>query len=203
MNFTGKRVAVIGTGATGVQIIQTIGKSVGHLTVFQRTPNWCAPLNNSKITDEEQAKIKAGCPDLFKLLRTTPGCHVHDADPRSVFEVTEAEREAVSELRYAEPGFGIWQANYRDMLTDLEANKLISTFIAKKIRQRVKNLKTAEVQILKDRGFGMRRVRKRCSDATLTQNVDWVTDLLRDDRTGQNALRGHARSRSGLDRACQ
>jgi cation diffusion facilitator CzcD-associated flavoprotein CzcO len=62
VSFEGKRVAVIGTGATGVQTIQTIAGSVGHLTVFQRTPNWCAPLHNSKIDAETQKKITAGYP---------------------------------------------------------------------------------------------------------------------------------------------
>src|SRR5439155_774015 len=63
VDFTGQRVAVIGTGATGVQTIQTIAKDVGHLTVFQRTPNWCAPLHNSKIDAETQKKIKANYPE--------------------------------------------------------------------------------------------------------------------------------------------
>ena len=158
VSFAGKRVAVIGTGATGVQIIQTIAPLVDHLTVFQRTPNWCAPLHNSRITEDEQKKLKAGYPDLFKLLRTTPGCYVHDADPRSMFEVSVEERESFWEKRYGEPGFGIWQANYRDILTDPKANALISDFIARKIRQRVKNPVTAEKLIPTDHGFGMRRV---------------------------------------------
>src|SRR6202011_4443496 len=60
VSFQGKRVAVIGTGATGVQTIQEVAKTVGHLTVFQRTPNWCAPLHNGKIDEETQQRIKAG-----------------------------------------------------------------------------------------------------------------------------------------------
>ena len=88
MDFAGKRVAVIGTGATGVQVIQTIAPLVGELTVFQRTPNWCTPLHNRAITEAEQRKIKAGYPAMFELLRQTPGCYIHDADPRGTFEVT-------------------------------------------------------------------------------------------------------------------
>jgi len=158
VSFAGKRVAVIGTGATGVQVIQTIARSVGHLTVFQRTPNWCAPLHNRPISDEEQQRIQAGYPDLFKLLRTTPGCYIHDADPRGTFEVSDDEREAFWEKRYGEPGFGIWQANFRDILTDPKANGAISAFIAKKIRQRVKDPAIADKLIPKDHGFGTRRV---------------------------------------------
>ena len=158
VNFTGKRVAVIGTGATGVQVIQTIAPSVAQLTVFQRTPNWCTPLNNRPITDAEQRQIKGSYPELFERLRQTPGCYIHDADPRGTFEVTEEEREAFWEQRYGEPGFGIWQANFRDMLTDPEANALFSAFIARKIRQRVKDPAVADMLIPKCHGFGTRRV---------------------------------------------
>ncbi len=158
VDFTGKRVAVIGTGATGVQVVQTIAPLVGHLTVFQRTPNWCTPLHNRKITDEEQRKIKAGYPAMFELLRQTPGCYIHDTDPRSVFDVTEEEREAFWEKLYSEPGFGIWMANFRDVLTDARANALFSDFVARKIRQRVKDPAVAEMLIPKCHGFGTRRV---------------------------------------------
>ena len=104
VDFAGKRVAVIGTGATGVQVIQTIAPICGELTVFQRTPNWCTPLHNRKITEEEQKKIKANYPAMFELLRQTPGCYIHVTDPRSVFDVTEEEREAFWEKLYSEPG---------------------------------------------------------------------------------------------------
>jgi cation diffusion facilitator CzcD-associated flavoprotein CzcO len=66
VSFAGKRVAVIGTGATGVQTIQGVAKTAGHLTVFQRTPNWCAPLHDAEIDAETVAKIKAGYPELFR-----------------------------------------------------------------------------------------------------------------------------------------
>ncbi len=158
VDFAGKRVAVIGTGATGVQVIQTIAPLVGQLTVFQRTPNWCTPLHNRKITDDEQRKIKAGYPAMFELLRQTPGCYIHNTDPRGTFEVTEEEREAFWEKLYSEPGFGIWMANFRDVLTDPKANALFSDFVARKIRQRVKDPATAEMLIPKCHGFGTRRV---------------------------------------------
>ena len=158
VDFAGKRVAVIGTGATGVQVIQTIAPLVGSLTVFQRTPNWCTPLHNRRITEEEQAKIKAGYPAMFELLRQTPGCYIHDTDPRGTFEVSAEEREAFWEKLYGEPGFGIWMGNFRDVLTDPKANALFSEFVAGKIRQRVKDPAVAEMLIPKNHGFGTRRV---------------------------------------------
>ena len=158
VDFAGKRVAVIGTGATGVQTIQTIAKEVGHLTVFQRTPNWCAPLHNGKIDAETQRKIKAGYPEMFARCQETFACFLHTPDPRGAFEVSDQEREAFYEQLYGERGFGIWQGNFRDILTDRKANATISDFVARKIRQRVKNPAVAERLIPKNHGFGTRRL---------------------------------------------
>ncbi len=158
VSFEGKRVAVIGTGATGVQTIQEVAKTAEHLTVFQRTPNWCAPLLNSKIDAETMAKIKAGYPEMFKRCQETFACFLHTPDPRGTFEVTPEEREAFFEKRYAEPGFGIWQGNFRDILTDRKANAAITDFVARKIRQRVKDQAVAGKLIPKNHGFGTRRV---------------------------------------------
>ena len=158
VDFAGKRVAVIGTGATAVQTIQEVAKTVGQLTVFQRTPNWCAPLHNAKIGPEEMARLRAGYPEMFQRCQETFSCFIHTMDPRGTFEVTPEEREAFWEKLYGEPGFGIWQGNFRDMLTDRRANALISDFVAGKIRQRVKDPATAEKLIPRNHGFGTRRV---------------------------------------------
>ena len=72
MDLAGKRVGVIGTGATGVQLITEIAKEVGHLTVFQRTANYCAPLRNRFIDDETQREIKASYPEIFEKCLETP-----------------------------------------------------------------------------------------------------------------------------------
>jgi len=158
VNFEGKRVAVIGTGATGVQAIQEVAKTVGHLTVFPRTPNWCKPLRNRPITDEEQRKIKASYDEIFAKCQQSYSCFLHTTDPRGTFEVSPEEREAFLESLYESQGFGMWQGNFRDMLTNREANKIISDFVADKIRQRVKDPKVAEKLIPKNHGFGTRRV---------------------------------------------
>ena len=158
VDLKGKRVAVIGTGATGVQTIQTIAKDVGHLTVFQRTPNWCAPLHNGKIDAETQKAIKADYPAMFARSQETFACFIHTPDPRGTFEVSDEEREAFYEKLYGERGFGIWQGNFRDILTDRKANATISDFVARKIRQRVKDQALAEKLIPKNHGFGTRRL---------------------------------------------
>jgi cation diffusion facilitator CzcD-associated flavoprotein CzcO len=158
VDLAGKRIAVIGTGATGIQTIQEVAKTAGHLTVFQRTPNWCAPLLNAKISPEEMVRIRAGYPQMFQRCQETFGCFLHTPESRGTFEVSEAEREAFWEKRYAEPGFGIWQGNFRDILTDRKANAALSDFVARKIRQRVRDQTVAEKLIPKNHGFGTRRV---------------------------------------------
>ncbi|MGY3696736.1 cation diffusion facilitator CzcD-associated flavoprotein CzcO [Bradyrhizobium sp. USDA 3240] len=158
VDFAGKRVAVIGTGATGIQTIQTIAGEVGHLTVFQRTANWAAPLHNGKIDAETQARIKAGYPEIFARCKETFACFVHTPDPRGAFEVSDAEREAFYEKLYGERGFGIWQGNFRDILIDRAANATISDFVARKIRERVKDPRVAEMLIPTNHGFGTRRL---------------------------------------------
>ena len=158
VSFAGKRVAVIGTGATGIQAITEIAKTAGHLTVFQRTAQWSAPLHNSKVTPEEMADIRKNYADIFAKCQETVGCFIHAADPRSALEVTQEEREAFWEQRYGEPGFGIWMGNFRDVLMDREANRLMSDWLGNKIRARVKDPVVAEKLVPKTHGFGMRRV---------------------------------------------
>ncbi|MBC8239466.1 MAG: NAD(P)/FAD-dependent oxidoreductase [Alphaproteobacteria bacterium] len=158
VDFAGKRVGIIGTGATAIQTVQEIAKTVGQLTIFQRTPNWCAPLHNGKISKEEMRDIRAHYPEILALCRETPGCYIHSTDPRATLDATPEERIAFWEKLYAEPGFGIWQGNFHDMLTDRAANALASEFIASKIRQRVHDPVVAERLIPKNHGFGTRRV---------------------------------------------
>src|SRR5262245_2122278 len=157
VSFEGKRVAVIGTGATGVQAITEIAKAVGHLTVFQRTPNWCAPLRNSRIDADTQAKIKASYQEIFARCRDSFGCFIHAADPRNALEVSAEEREAFYEKLYGEPGFGIWMGNFRDVLIDRMANDTITEFMRRKIRERVRDPALAEKLIPTNHGFGTRR----------------------------------------------
>ncbi len=158
VRFEGKRVAVIGTGATGVQTIQEVAKTAKTLTVFQRTPNWCAPLHNGPIDRAEMARIRSRYPEIFARCRETFACFLHTADPRGTFEVSAEEREAFFERLYGEPGFGIWVGNFKDILTDRAANAAISDFMARKIRSRVKDPAVAEKLIPKNHGFGTRRV---------------------------------------------
>jgi cation diffusion facilitator CzcD-associated flavoprotein CzcO len=158
IELAGQRVAVIGTGATGVQVIGEIADKVGELTVFQRRPNWCAPLHNAEITAEEMDDIKVRYDEVFELCARTPGGFIHEPDRRPFFEVPREERVAKWEKLYGEPGFGIWLANFRDIFIDEEANAEFSEFVADKIRSRVHDPVVAEKLVPKDHGFGVQRV---------------------------------------------
>ena len=183
VDFTGKRVGIIGTGATAIQAIPEIAKQCAHLTVFQRRPNWAAPLHNAKISKEEMDAIKSRYEEIYAHCARTPSWVIHEADRRKAVDVSPEEREAFWEKLYAEPGFGIWMGNFRDILVDEKANVLISEFIAKKIRQRVKDPKIAEKLIPKDHGFGSRRVPLE-SGYFETYNRDNVTlvDVINDEQ---------------------
>jgi cation diffusion facilitator CzcD-associated flavoprotein CzcO len=158
VDFTGKRVGIIGTGASAIQAIPEIAKQAKQLTVFQRRPNWAAPLHNAKIGKAEMEEIRSRYAEIYGRCATTPGWFIHQPDPRKTLEVPPEDREAFWEKKYAEPGFGIWMGNFSDIQLDEKANAAISAFIASKIRQRVKDPKVADKLIPKDHGFGTRRV---------------------------------------------
>jgi cation diffusion facilitator CzcD-associated flavoprotein CzcO len=158
VDFTGKRVGIIGTGATAIQAIPEIAKQAKHLTVFQRRPNWATPLHNSKISKQEMQDIKSRYDEIYAHCAKTSMWFIHQADPRKTMDVSPEERQAFWEKLYAEPGFGIWLGNFRDTGVSEEANAELSAFVANKIRQRVKDPVTAEKLIPKDHGFGARRV---------------------------------------------
>ncbi len=158
VNLEGKKVAVIGTGATGIQVIGAIAPIVGELTVFQRRPNWVAPLNNGEISEKEMEKIRVRYEEIWEACRRSPGGFEHEPDRRGFYEVSRKERIALWDKLYDEPGFAIWLRNFREIFTDEEANEEISAYIADRIRRRVKDPKIAEKLIPKDHGFGVQRL---------------------------------------------
>lgn len=153
VSFEGKHVGIIGVGATAIQIIPEVAKTAKQLTVFQRTPNWAIPLHNSKIDKTEMDKIRKGYPELFKTIDSTRLGFMHKANTASIWDATPEEREAFWEELYAQPGFSFWVSNYKEILLDQKANDLVSEFIAKKIRQRVKDPWTADKLIPKTHGM--------------------------------------------------
>jgi cation diffusion facilitator CzcD-associated flavoprotein CzcO len=139
-------------------VIGEIADKVGELTVFQRRPNWSAPLNNSPISEQEMADIRARYDEIFAACARTPGGFEHEPDRRGFYEVSREERLKLWDKLYDEPGFGIWLANFREIFMDEAANAELSEYIAGRIRRRVRDPKVAEKLIPRDHGFGVQRL---------------------------------------------
>ncbi len=158
VDLAGKRVGVIGTGASGVQLITEIAKEVSHLTVFQRTANFCAPLRNSLIDDETQKSIKSSYPEIFRKCMETAGSFVHEFDPRSAMSVSPEERLEKYESLWQESGFKKWLSNFYDVMLPGEANEDYAEFFRNKIRERVNDPDVAEMLVPKGHMFSSKRL---------------------------------------------
>ena len=172
----GRRVGVIGTGATGIQVISEIADKVGELTVFQRRPNWSTPLNNSPITETEMAEIRSRYDEIFANCASSPGGFEHVPDRRGFWNLTAEERRAFWDELYDRPGFAILAGNFMEIFFDEAANQEISDYIADRIRRRVDDPVIAEKLIPKDHGFGMQRLplETHYFEAYNRDNVDLV-----------------------------
>jgi cation diffusion facilitator CzcD-associated flavoprotein CzcO len=157
VDLAGKRVALIGTGSSGIQLVPSIIDEVQSLTVYQRTANWAMPLNNAPLTPAEQDQLRADFPALYELLQRTSGGFVHEDAVRKTFDDSDEERRAHYEKIWAGHGMRAMFSTYADVVTDPAANAEFSRFLAEKIRAIVKDPATAEKLIPKDHGFGMKR----------------------------------------------
>lgn len=157
VDFAGKRVALIGTGSSGVQIVPAIADTVESLTVFQRTPDWCTPLNNAPITAEEQAELKANFESIRDVLNTSPSGFLHEMDYRQSSEDTKEQRLAFYEQLWERPGFSKLTQNYIDMTFNPEVNKEFCGFLERKIRALIDDQSLADKLIPSDHLYAGRR----------------------------------------------
>lgn len=157
VDFVGKRVAVIGTSSSGVQVVASVVDQVDSLAVYQRSANWCTPLNNRPITDAEQAQLRADFEHLREVLNTSIHGFHHPLNPRSAFDDDAEARRAFFEQMWSSPGFTKFTSNYVDILTNPEANAEWCAFIADKIRSIVDDPDTAERLIPTDHRYGEKR----------------------------------------------
>jgi cation diffusion facilitator CzcD-associated flavoprotein CzcO len=157
VDFAGKRVAVIGTGSSGVQVIPAIAGDAASLTVYQRTANWCTPLNNAPITPEEQAQLRADFEAICETLHTSPSGFLHPVHDRKTFDDPAEERAAFFEKMWRSPGFSKLTSNYVDVTVDHAANALWCAFIAEKVRGIVKDPLLADRLIPKDHRYAEKR----------------------------------------------
>jgi cation diffusion facilitator CzcD-associated flavoprotein CzcO len=158
VTFDGKKVVVIGTGATGIQVIAEVAKTAGHLTVFQRTANWAVPLRNEPLTKEKMAEIRAGYPEMFPFLQSTFSGFLHNWDPVATTAYDDEGLRERFEKAWQGHGFSKWIGLPNDIAYDAAANQKWCDFLAEKIRERVKDPATADKLIPADHYFGTKRV---------------------------------------------
>lgn len=154
----GRRVGVIGTGATAIQVIAEIADKVGALYVFQRRPNWSTPLNNSPISEAEMAEIRARYDEIFARCAASPNGFEHTPDRRGFWNLSPEERRAFWDELYEKPGFAFLAGNFPEIFYDEAANREVSAYVAERIRRRVHDPVVAEKLIPKDHGFGTQRL---------------------------------------------
>jgi cation diffusion facilitator CzcD-associated flavoprotein CzcO len=143
VDFTGKRVGLIGTGSTGIQATPVIAETARHLTVFQRTANYSVPAHNAPLTPAFKARVKETYDDIKKTMHSNTNGHPFVIDNRSVFDVTAEQRQALYEAAWKKGGLQ-FRANFNDVLLNKAANDTAADFIKNKIRQIVKDPATAE-----------------------------------------------------------
>ncbi|KAL4803335.1 hypothetical protein BDV18DRAFT_153683 [Aspergillus unguis] len=155
----GKRCAIIGTGATGVQLTQALGPVAGSLTVFQRTPNTALPLRRRPYTAEEQHHLKSVYPELFRLRERCFGGLLYAWSERTLGEDSDLEREAFLDDLYNQGGLRYWLANYKDILFSPESNRAVYDFWARKVRARIQDEKLRDLLAPLDppHAFGVKR----------------------------------------------
>lgn len=157
IDLAGKRVGVVGIGATGIQVIQTIADKVAELKVFVRTPQYVLPMKNPSYGPEEVAAYKARFEELRQTLPNTFTGFEYDFD-RQWNDLTPEQRRAHLEDCYANGSLKLWLASFGEMFFDPEVSEQVSEFVREKMRARLKDPRLCELLIPTDYGFGTHRV---------------------------------------------
>ena len=156
ISFAGKRVAIIGTGSSGVQMTPVIAAQAAQLTVFQRTANYSIPAANAPVTDQEDRQVKASYRERREAARNSPSGLGFVPDARAAIDVPHEEREAAYETAWNRLGFGFALA-FKDILLNQESNDTASDFIRRKIAQQVDDPVLRDKLTPKGFPFGTRR----------------------------------------------
>ena len=175
VDFTGQRVAVIGTGSSGVQMIPPIASQAKHLHVFQRTANFSLPARNAPLEPETERRHKAEYVERRRAAFDTPfAISGHPPPTQSALEATLEERQHSYETKWQAGGSISFLFAYTDLLLSKEANETASEFVRQKIRGIVRDPQVAELLAPKDHPLGTKRL---CLDTNYyeTYNRDNVT----------------------------
>lgn len=159
VDLKGKRVAVIGIGATGIQVIQTIASDVGELKVFVRTPQYVVPMRNPTYSDDDWGKFSERFEELKARVQNTFSGMDYDFENGSWFDNTPEQRLAVLEKQWADGSLSMWLATFPEMFFIPEVSEEVSEFVRNKMRERLKHdPRLCEMLVPKDYGFGTHRV---------------------------------------------
>ena len=139
VDLTGKRIAVIGTGASGVQVAQEAAPVAGQVTVFQRTPMIALPMRQRAVSDEENAQEKATYPERMAKRNTTFAGFEYDFLDKAMTDVTTDERDAEFERLWEIGGFIPWLGNFNDLFFNEDSNRAFYNFWRDKTRERIAN----------------------------------------------------------------
>jgi len=145
IDLDNKRVGVIGTGASGLQVVEQVGPKASHLTVFQRAPNLATPRYQQAMTPESNAAEKLHYPARFANRMSFTGYDTVDYIPRDTMSDTPAQRQATYEALWQKGGASFWFGNYRDMMTSPAANAAAYAFWRSKALPRIASPATAAV----------------------------------------------------------
>ncbi|TMM51735.1 flavin-containing monooxygenase [Sulfitobacter sabulilitoris] len=156
VTFEGKRVGIIGTGSSGMQMTPVVARAADHLTVFQRTANFSVPAANAPVSDEEDRKVKANYAERRQQALNSPTGLGFKPNRQSALDVDDAEREKVYEAAYHRLGFGFALA-YHDILLSKPANDTAAEFLRRKIGALIDDPETRDKLVPKDHAFAARR----------------------------------------------
>ncbi|KRB99032.1 cyclohexanone monooxygenase [Hydrogenophaga sp. Root209] len=160
VDFAGKRVGVIGTGSTGIQIVQEVGRQAGELFVFQRTPSFTMPMRNVPIEPEYMAEVKRHYAGIREIARNSAIGGARPLSTRGFFTVTPGQRLALLEDSWNQGGLAML-GTFGDLMINEEANEHVAEFVRGKIGEVVTDPSTAES--LKPRGYPI-FARRPCLD---------------------------------------
>lgn len=160
LNLKGKRVAVVGTGSTGVQLATELSSIVGELVLFQRTPNTALPMKQVNYKDGEQAIGREAYPDLFKGRPLSFSGFSFSPISRNTFDDSPERRQAFYETLWKEGDFKFWLANYQDLLSVKAANDEAYAFWREKTRARIQDprLRDLLAPMAAPYSFGCKRI---------------------------------------------
>jgi cyclohexanone monooxygenase len=145
LDLVGKRVGVVGTGASGVQVAQEAAGVAAHLTVFQRTPNLALPMRQRKLDDDAIRRMKVDYPRAYEKRRTTFGGFDYESLEKSASEVSDEERRATFERIWEIGGLAPWVGSFNDLLVNEQSNRAAYGFWRDKTRARINDPALAEI----------------------------------------------------------